>query len=425
MLGALLQIWKSKDLRTKILITLALLAFVRVIAHIPLPGIDRSQLESFLGQSQNQVFSVLSVFTGGSLANISIDLMGVGPYITASIVVQLMTKILPAWEEINKEGTSGREKLNQYTRYLTVPMAFIQGYGTLILLKSQNILTTISTGEILMMLMIIVATSIFVMWIGELISERGLGNGISLIIALGIIAGLPQQFANTATIAQAGNISTLIVLALLAILTIAVIVIMNDAERKVPVTYPRRVIAPSAGSGADSYLPLKVNTAGVIPIIFALSFLTFPTIIARFLSTARSEFLQKVATAVTGFTSNDLYYAISYFILVFVFTFFYTYVVFQPKEISENLQKQGGFIPGIRPGTETAGFLSYTIGRLTFIGAIFLALIAILPNIMKSTTGIETLVIGGTSILIVVSVVIETSRQLSGQLSMRRYDTIT
>ncbi|MCR4277487.1 MAG: preprotein translocase subunit SecY [Candidatus Berkelbacteria bacterium] len=425
MLGALQQIWKSKDLRTKILISLALLAFVRVIAHIPLPGIDRTQLEGFLGQSQNQVFSVLSVFTGGSLANISIDLMGVGPYITASIVVQLMTKILPAWEEINKEGTSGREKLNQYTRYLTVPMAFIQGYGTLILLKSQNILTTISTGEILMMLMIIVATSIFVMWIGELISERGLGNGISLIIALGIIAGLPQQFLNTATIAQTGNVSMLIVIALLAVLTIAVIVIMNDAERKVPITYPRRVVAPSADSGADSYLPLKVNTAGVIPIIFALSFLTFPTIIARFLSTARSEFLQKVATSVTAFTSNDLYYAVSYFVLVFVFTFFYTYVVFQPKEISENLQKQGGFIPGIRPGTETAGFLSYTIGRLTFIGAIFLALIAILPNIMSSTTGIQTLVIGGTSILIVVSVVIETSRQLSGQLSMRRYDTIT
>ncbi|KKU42875.1 MAG: Protein translocase subunit SecY [Berkelbacteria bacterium GW2011_GWA2_46_7] len=206
---------------------------------------------------------------------------------------------------------------------------------------------------------------------------------------------------------------------------IAVIVVMNDAERKVPITYPRRVVAPSAGSGIDSYLPLKVNTAGVIPIIFALSFLTFPTIIARFLSTARSELLQKFATAVTNFTSNDLYYAISYFLLVFIFTFFYTYVVFQPKEISENLQKQGGFIPGIRPGSETAGFLSYTIGRLTFIGAIFLALIAVLPNILKTTTGIETLVIGGTSILIVVSVIIETSRQLSGQLSMRRYDTIT
>ncbi len=425
MFSGLLQIWKSKDLRTKILISLALLAFVRVIAHIPLPGIDRSQLDNFLNQSQNQIFSVLSIFTGGSISNISIDLMGVGPYITASIVVQLMTKVIPAWEEINKEGTSGREKLNQYTRYLTVPMALIQGYGTLVLLKSQNILSAVTTKEIIMMLLVIVATSIFVMWIGELISERGLGNGISLIIALGIIAGLPQQFLNTATVAQTGNISTLIIIGLLALATIAVIVIMNDAERKVPITYPRRVVTPTAGSGVDSYLPLKVNTAGVIPIIFALSFLTFPAIIARFLSTARSEILQKFAAAVSNFTGNDLYYAISYFLLVFAFTFFYTYVVFQPKEISENLQKQGGFIPGIRPGNETASFLSYSIGRLTFIGAIFLALIAILPNILTSTTGIQTLVIGGTSILIVVSVVIETSRQLSGQLSMRRYDTIT
>lgn len=425
MFEVLRHIWKSKDLRTKILFSLALLAFVRIIAHVPLPGIDRVALDNFLNQSQNQVFSVLSIFTGGSISNISIDLMGVGPYITASIVVQMMTKIVPAWEEISKEGTSGREKLNQYTRYLTVPMAILQGYGMLVLLKSQNILTALTTSQLLLTLLVIVATSIFVMWIGELISEKGLGNGISLIIALGIIAGLPQQILNTATIAQAGNISTLIVIALLALATIAVIVIMNDAERKVPVTYPRRVVTPSAGSGIDSYLPLKVNTAGVIPIIFALSFLTFPTIIARFLSTARSELLQKFATVVTNFTNNDLYYTISYFFLVFIFTFFYTYVVFQPKEISENLQKQGGFVPGIRPGSETAGFLSYTIGRLTFIGAIFLSLIAILPNIMKSTTGIETLVIGGTSILIVVSVVIETSRQLSGQLSMRRYDTIT
>lgn len=425
MFGSLKQIWKSKDLRTKILISLGILAFVRVIAHIPLPGIDRVQLESFLGQSQNQVFSVLSVFTGGSISNISIDLMGVGPYITASIVVQLMTKVIPAWEEIQKEGTSGREKLNQYTRYLTVPMALIQGYGMLILLKSQNILTTITTSEIMTLLLIIVATSVFVMWLGELISERGMGNGISLIIALGIVAGLPQQFVNTATVASAGNISTLIIIGLLALLTIAVIVIMNDAERKVPVTYPRRAVGASGGSGVDSYLPLKVNTAGVIPIIFALSFLTFPTIIARFLSTARSELLQKFATAVTQFTANELYYAISYGLLVFVFAFFYTYIVFQPKEIAENLQKQGGFIPGIRPGNDTASFLSYTIGRLTFIGAIFLAIIAILPNILSTTTGIQTLVIGGTSILIVVSVVIETSRQLSGQLSMRRYDTIT
>lgn len=425
MLRTLAQIWGSRELRSKIFFTLALLAFVRVIAHIPLPGIDRAALDNFLNQSQNQVFGVLSVFTGGSISNVSIDLMGVGPYITASIVIQLLTKIVPAWEEISKEGTSGREKLNQYTRYLTVPLAIVQGYGTIVLLKSQQVLSTITPTELWLMLLVITATSIFVMWLGELISERGLGNGISLIIALGIVARLPQQFTNTATTIQAGSISTLIIIALVALLTIAVIVIMNDAERKIPITYPRRVVTPTLGKSVDSYLPLKVNTAGVIPIIFALSFLTFPAIIARFLSTAKSLFLQHVASAVTNFTSDNLYYTITYFVLVLVFTFFYTYIIFQPKEISENLQKQGGFIPGVRPGTETSNFLSYTIGRLTFIGAIFLAVIAVLPNILKSTTGIQTLVIGGTSILIVVSVIIETSRQLSGQLSMRQYDTIT
>ncbi|MEK7171093.1 MAG: preprotein translocase subunit SecY [Patescibacteria group bacterium] len=425
MLGHLLQIWRSRDLRYKILLTLGILAFVRIVAHIPLPGIDRAELANFLGQSQNQIFNVLSAFTGGSMSNISINLLGVGPYITASIVVQLLTKIVPAWEEISKEGTSGREKLNQYSRYLTVPMGIVQGYGTLILLKSQQVIPNVGLKEIAIMLTVILATSLFVMWLGELISERGLGNGISLIIALGIVSGLPQQFGNTISIAQGGNISALITVGVVALLTIAVIVIMNDAERKVPVTYPRRSVTPTTGQGVASYLPLKVNASGVIPIIFALSFMTFPAIIARFLSTASSEMLRRWADAATSFVSNNLYYGISYFILVFVFTFFYTFVVFQPKEISENLQKQGGFIPGVRPGSETASFLNYSITRLTVIGAIFLSVIAVLPNILQATSGLKTLVIGGTSILIVVSVVIETSRQVASQLSMRRYDTIT
>lgn len=422
---ALQQVWKSRDLRNKILFSLAILAFIRIVDHIPLPDIDRAQLANFLNQSQNQVFGVLSAFTGGSISNVSIGLLGVGPYITASIIVQLLTKAIPAWEEISKEGESGREKLNQYTRYLTVPMGLIQGYGTIILLKSQSVLPNMDITQIGLTLLLIVATSIFVMWLGELVSERGIGNGISLIIALGIVAGLPQQFFNTLNVAQAGNANTLVTLAVIALLTIAVIVVMNDAVRKLPVTYPRRSVATTGGSNVDSYLPLKVNTAGVIPIIFALSFLTFPAIIARFLSTAKADSLRQIADWVTRFTANNLYYGISYFFLVLIFTFFYTYIVFQPKEIAENLQKQSGFIPGVRPGKETANFLSYSISRLTAIGALFLAVVAVLPNILQGTTGIQTLVIGGTSILIVVSVVIETSRQISGQMSMRRYDTIT
>jgi len=424
MLAVLQQIWRSRDLRGKILFTIAVLVFARFISHIPLPAIDRSQLEQFLNQAENQVFGVLSIFTGGSLSNLSIALMGVGPYITASIVVQLLTKVIPAWDEISKEGTSGRERLNQYSRYLTLPLAFIQGYGTLALLKSQNVLPQLTTSELLLILLTISAASIFLMWLGELISERGIGNGVSLIIALGIVAGLPQQIANTASAIETGGFNSLIIFAIIALATVLVIVVVNDAERKIPVTYPRRVIAPAQGNPVDTYLPLRVNTAGVIPIIFALSFLTFPAIIARFLSTARSESLSSFANNLSRLTSNDLYYGVAYFVLVVVFTFFYTTIVFQPDQISDNLQKQGGFIPGVRPGSETSQFLRYTISRITVIGALFLAVIAVLPLAMQGFVEIPTLVIGGTSVLIVVSVVIETSRQLSSQLSMRRYDSV-
>jgi len=424
MWSQLLQVWRSKDLRTKIFFTLGILAFIQFVSHIPIPEVDRSQLARFLGESQNQVFGILSSFTGGSLSNISINLMGVGPYITATIVIQLLTKIIPSWEEISKEGETGRKKLNQYGRMLTVPMAFIQGYGTIILLKSQSVLPGLTTSNLIYILFSIVATTIFVMWLGELISEKGIGNGISLIIALNIVSGLPNQFSNIA-VSSAGNYGTIFMIALLAIVTIIVIVIMNDAVRKIPVTYPRRAAAGTSARAVDSYLPLKVNTAGVIPIIFALSFLTFPAIVARFLSTAKADSLRSIATLVTDFTNNSFYYGLSYFLLVFVFTFFYTYIVFQPKEIAENLQKQGGFVPGVRPGNETSNYLSYVIGRLTLVGAVFLALIAVAPNILQSTTGIQTLVVGGTSILIVVSVIIETSRTIQSQMSMRRYDTIT
>lgn len=418
----LLQIWKSQELRNKILFTLGILLFVRVVAHIPLPQIDHGQLASFLGRQENQVFGFLSLFTGGSLSRLSIDLLGVGPYITASIIVQILTKAIPKWDEISKEGNSGREQLNQYTRYLTPPLAIVQGYATVMLLKSQGILTLLTSGDIVKILITITATSILVMWLGELISEKGLGNGISLIIALGIVAGLPQQITNTASVIQSGNILTLLVVALLALVVIAVIIMVNEAERKIPIQYARRSIG--SGSSVDSYLPLRVNSAGVIPIIFALSFLTFPTLVARFLSTAKSEKIVDFANKVTELSSNNFYYGLSYFLLVFAFTYFYTYIVFQPQQVADNLQKQGSFIPGVRPGSETTSFLRYTISRITFIGAIFLAAIAVLPIVMKEVTNIPSLVLGGTSILIVVSVVIETSRQVSSQLLMRRYDSI-
>lgn len=424
MLETLRQIFRSRDLRSKILFTIAILVLIRIVAHIPLPQIDRSQLESFLNQSENQIFGVLSLFTGGALAQLSIDLLGVGPYITASIIIQVLTKAIPTWDALSKEGGSGREKLNQYTRYLTVPLAVVQGYAMISLLRSQNVLTAIDGIDIFLILAALTTTSIFVMWLGELISEKGIGNGISLIIALGIVAGLPQQFVNTATTLESGAIMNLIIFGAIALLTIAVIILVNEAERKVPITYAKRATGPVGGNSAvDSYLPLRVNTSGVVPIIFALSFLTFPAVVARFLSTAKSSALVDFSNKVTAFVGNDLYYAIMYAVLVFVFTFFYTYIVLEPAQLSDNLQKQGGFIPGIRPGSETTTFLRYTISRITIIGAIFLAAIAVMPIILENTLNIPSLVIGGTSILIVVSVVIDTSRQLASQVSLRRYDS--
>ncbi len=413
-------LWKSRDLRSKIIFTFLVFILIRILAHIPLPEINSSELKNFLNQSQNQVFGVLSLFTGGSLSRLSIDLMGVGPYITASIVVQLLTKAIPNWDALSKEGTSGQEKLNQYTRYLTVPLAILQGYGTIALLKSQNVLTLLTAADVFKILITITAVSILVMWLGELISERGIGNGISLIIALGIIAGLPQQISNTAAAIQGGPITPVIILLLLLLVTIIVIVLVNEAQRNIPITYSRRAVGEN--SAVDSHLPIRVNTAGVIPIIFALSFLTFPVIIARFFSTAKSAFIVHWANKISSFNSNSWPYGVTYFLLVILFTYFYTSIVFQPEQIAENLQKQTSFIPGVRPGSETIRFLRYTITRVTTIGAFFLGVIAILPLIIQQGINLPTVVLGGTSILIVVSVTIDTSRQLMSQIMMRRYD---
>jgi len=418
------QIWLDKQLRGKVLFTIAILAFIRVIAHLPLPAVDRGQMLNFLQQSENQVFGVLSLFTGGSISQLSIDLLGVGPYITASIVVQLMTKVIPAWEARSKEGSQGREQLNQYSRYLTIPLAVIQGYAMLVLLKSQGILSQSDWKTITEMLVAVTATSVFVMWLGEIISERGIGNGISLIISLGIVASLPQQIANTASVVGTSSTFNLIIFALIALATIVVIIAVNEAERRLPITYARRSVSTVTGQGVDSFLPIKVNAAGVIPIIFALSFLTIPAIFARFLQTAKSEWLVTLAEKITTYSSNNLFYGVAYFILVFVLTFFYTYIVFEPQQISDNLQKNSSFIPGVRPGNETTGYLRYIISRITLLGALFLAVIAILPLAAKAMTNITTLAIGGTSVLIVVSVVIDTSRQLASQLAMRRYDVL-
>lgn len=425
MFETLRAIWQLKDLRRRILVTAGLLAVFRVLAHIPMPGIDLASLQAFF--SQNQLFGLLNLFTGGSLQHFSIVLMGVGPFITSSIIFQLLVIIVPALEALQKEGEYGRRQLNQYTRLATVPLAILQGYGTIILLRNQGISINLAPLNLLLILVTLTAGTLLIMWLGEIISESGIGNGISLIITLGILAGLPttiSQALSTRTVAAGAGIGQyfdLIAFAVLALVVTAAIVVVNEAERQLPITYARSARVTRRG-GVDSVLPLKIILAGVIPIIFALSMMIFPPIIAQFFTHARTVWVVTAANWVSTTFQNQTFYAIAYFALVILFTYFYTFIVFQPEQVAENLQKQSGFIPGVRPGRETAEYLHAVLNRLTLFGALFLALIAVLPFIVKAYTGSQALVIGGTSVLIVVSVTLETMRQIKAQLVMRRYD---
>ena len=426
MLATLKTIWQLKDLRRRILLTVGLLALARVLAHIPMPGINYTQLQSLF--DKNQLFGLLNLFTGGTLQRFSIILMGVGPYITASIIFQLLVIIVPSLEALQKEGEYGRKKIGQYTRMATVPLAMLQGYSTILLIRNQGVVIDLSPLNLIVVLFTLTAGTILLMWIGEIISESGIGNGISLIITLGILAGMPTTISQALSTrtgsagAGIGQYFDLILYALLAIAAVAAIVVVNEAERQLPVTYARSIRATRRGS-VDSNLPLKLLTAGVIPIIFALSIMVFPPIIAQFFVHARTVWIGNAATWISNLFQNQTFYAIGYFALVVTFTYFYTFIVFQPEQVAENLQKQGGFIPGIRPGKETAKYLNEVLNRLTLFGAFFLAMIAIIPYIIKAFTGSQTLVVGGTSVLIVVSVTLETMRQLRAQLTMRKYDT--
>ena len=417
------RIWNFKDLRSKIIVVVLLLVATRIIAHIPMPGVNLDQLRSFF--DQNQIFGLLNMFSGGTMSRFSIALMGVGPYITSSIVFQLLAMIVPRLEEMQKEGEAGRNKINQYTRILTVPLAIIQGYSMLYLLRSQGIIPTWTIQQLIIMLISITAGTMVLMWIGEIITEKGIGNGVSMIITVGILSGLPSQFRNTASlisVSDTSKIITMIIFLIVAAAIIAGIVLVTEAQRNIPVSYASRSRGIHSYSSLNTFLPIKVNTAGVIPIIFAMSMMVVPGVVAKFFVNAQSAWLANAATFTENLFKNNFFYGALYFILVVLFTYFYTYVVFKPDQIAENLQKQGGFIPGIRPGNETISYLSNIITRITLTSAIFLGLIAVLPFIMQAATNINTLVIGGTGILIVVSVVIDTMNQLQAQLTMHTYD---
>jgi preprotein translocase subunit SecY len=420
-LTPLVASWKTPELRRKILLTAFLFIVFRIFAHIPIPGVDRAQLAALF--SQNQFLSLLDIFSGGTLVNFSIMALGLNPYINASIILQLLTIVFPKLEELQKEGEYGREKINQYTRIITVFLATLQGVATFALLRNQGIIRVVDPLTLISIIVTLASGTILVMWFGELITEYGMGNGISLLIFAGIVGRLPVAFGKTASTLTPEFFTNMILFAVLAVVVIAATVFVNEAVRKITVQYARRVRGNKVYGGSTSYLPLRVNQAGVIPIIFAVSLVLLPSLVGGFLGQVKNPAITAFGKLLTGiFNPNGPSYNIIYFFLVIGFTYFYTAITFNPSKIAGEIQKYGGFIPGIRPGTPTANYLNYILTRITMAGALFLGVIAVLPSFAKQVSGVSTLLVGGTGVLIVVSVVLETVKALEAQLVMRNYD---
>ncbi|MBI5457751.1 preprotein translocase subunit SecY [Candidatus Kaiserbacteria bacterium] len=413
-------VFEDETLRTRILFILGALVVFRLLAAIPIPGINAAQLDSFL--NSNQFLGLLNIFSGGGFSNLSIMMIGVSPYITASIVMQLMTILIPRLKEMyQEEGDAGRMRFMQYSRYLSVPLAFIQGFGFLLLLQQNGIVSQLSPLGFVTNVVVIAAGAMLIMWIGELISEFGVGNGISLIIFAGIVAGLPSSLAQLIFSFDVSQVPVYLGFTIAAAVIIAGVVYITEAERPIPVTYARRVRGTKVLGGISTYLPLRVNQAGVIPIIFALSILLFPQMIATFLAQSAIPFIASGASAVVAALANQWVYGALYFFLVVVFTYFYTAITFEPNQIAKNLQKNGAFIPGVRPGGTTSEYLGNIITRITLVGALFLGVLAVLPIVLQGITGITVITIGGTALLIVVSVVLDLVKKIDAQTSIREY----
>jgi preprotein translocase subunit SecY len=414
------HIFQDSSLRKQVLFVFVALAIFRLLAVVPIPGVNQVALSQFL--NNNQFFGLLNIFSGGGLSTLSIVMLGVGPYITGSIIMQLFTMMSPKLKAMyQEEGAAGRMKFAQYSRLLTVPLAFAQAFGFIVLLQRQGIVGDLGTLALLTNVLTIVAGSMILMWIGELVTEFGIGNGLSSIIFAGIVASLPQFISQAYFAFQAEQIPMYIVLGALAIFTIFAVVLITESERPIPVTYAKQVRGGNTYGGASTYLPLRLNQAGVIPIIFALSILLLPQMVLNMLSYLGNPMIASLSIAVNSFMQNPWLYALAYFILVFFFTYFYTAVTFDPKSISENLQKNGAFIPGVRPGEPTAEYLGKVVTRITLVGALFLGIIAVLPPVIHALTGLQFLTIGGTALLIVVSVVLDVMKKVNAQLSMREY----
>lgn len=427
-LAPIISAFKIKELRRKILITTLIIVIFRIVSHIPVSGVDLNALQSLF--ASNQFLGLLDIFSGGTLANFSIISLGLNPYINASIIIQLLTMIMPKLEALSKEGEMGRQLINQYTRYLTIPLSIAQAIGMFVLLKNQGVISQITPLQIAAIIVGMTAGTVFLMWLGELITEYGIGQGISLLIFAGIVTRVPIVLTQTVSVLDQTQIINILLFLILAVLVVAGIVFINEGRRQITVAYARRFIggkaAQTAGSAAQTYLPLRVNQAGVIPIIFAVSLVLLPSFAGSYFAQSpqpQLAFLGRMLAA--NFNPNSLVYNLVYFGLVVGFTFFYTAVIFNPTKVADEIKKYGGFIPGIRPGTQTAGFLNYIMVRITLAGAIFLGAIAILPSIAAQITGIQTLVLGGTGLLIVVSVILDTAKQFESKMIERSYEVFT
>ncbi len=416
------MMFADRSLRRRLLFTFGALAVFRVLAAIPVPGIDTVQLQNLL--NSNQLLSLFNVFSGGGLSHLSIVMLGVGPYITGSIIMQLLTILSPRLKALyQEEGEAGRKKFSQYSRLLTIPLAAIQGFSFLILLERQGVLPNLTVWSMIINIVVIIAGSVFLMWIGELVTEFGIGNGLSLIIFAGIVANLPSTVAQLWIQLQTDPslATTFLAFAVAAVIVIYGVVVVTEAERPIPVTYAKRVRGMKVYGGTSTYLPLRVNQAGVIPIIFALSLLLFPQMIFSALVKVSNTTIVNISTVGLTLINNPWFYASVYFLLVFAFTYFYTAVTFDPHTLSTNLQKNGAFIPGVRPGQPTSEYISAVLTRITLVGAIFLGLVAVLPMVGKAVSGNATFAIGGTALLIVVSVVLDLAKKVDAQISMREY----
>lgn len=429
------QMYKNKSLRNRILVVLVILVVYSFLSQIPVPVPDSTKLQSFLVKlfQSNSLLGFVNLFSGGALSRFSILLMGLGPYINASIIIQLLTQVVPKLEALQKEGEAGRNKINYYTRLLTLPLAIVQAIAMVFLVKT---LSTQSVGfdlignptifQWIVMVSTIVAGSMLLMWLGELITEKGVGNGISVIILFGIVYSIPSTLAQQFTLVQTDptKIWSAIFILVAAVATVIFIVYLNEGQRNIPISYARRLSSAQSYAGVDTHLPLRVITAGVIPIIFALAFLSVPTFVGQLLSAAKTQWVANFAhTLTTWFSPTSWVYATVYFVLVVAFTYFYTAIIFKPDEIAENLQKQGGFIPGVRPGQETAKYLKKIINRITLAGSLGLGLIALLPFVTQTLFKTsQAVTIGGTGLLIVVAVIIETMKQVESLALMATYE---